>query len=143
LAKTVEAAATLPLMVTTRQEPAREKKPRWLKQLNRVAELNRTLDPLLVRQSLLENLDRLTDLCLSRARVRFVGDAGKRVETPDPDVKTALAAQLAAARLLGVDDIALGTDERQLDDLVTQARRALSANREAKVLALPSPKKGG
>jgi hypothetical protein len=135
---------------STHQDTARKAKvPRWVRSLNRVAELNRQTDPLLVRQSLLENLDRLTETALSRARVRFVGEDGTRVETPDPDVRTALQAQLAAARLLGVDearDVLMLTDARQLDDLVSQARRALKANREAKILTLPAakvaPKKG-
>lgn len=101
---------------------------RWARGLNRVAELNRQRDPLLVRQSLLENIDRLTALALERTRVRLVGE--EVVESPDPDVRTALQAQIAAARLLGVDDaheVFISLDTKHLDDLVAQARRALAA----------------
>ena len=127
-------ADTLP---STQQVTARgARSPRWARGLNSVAALNRQRDPLLVRQSLLENIDRLTRLALGRERTRVVGE--QLMTCPDPDVKTALAAQLAAARLLGVDDareVFLALDTRQLDDLVAQARRALAAQ---KTPALPA-----
>ncbi len=98
--------------------------PRWARRLGRLAELGAERDPLKVRQRILENLDTLCDACLCRTR-QYASKEGL-YEVPDPDLKTALGAQLAGARMLGVDGaVEVKVDTADLDALMAKAKRAL------------------
>ncbi len=100
--------------------------PRWCRRLGRLAELGAERDPVRIRQRLLENLDTLTDACLCRSRTYHTKD-GSEYEVPDPDLKTALGAQLAGARMLGVDGaVEVKVDTAELDELMGRAKRALA-----------------
>ena len=107
--------------------------PKWTRQLGRLADLNGETDPLKIRQRILENLDTLCDAALCRTRTYGKNNAGELevYEVPDPDLKTALGAQLAGARMLGVDaEIKVNVDTRDIDELLSRARKALRNRKE-------------
>jgi hypothetical protein len=90
-----------------------------------LADLGSEQDPIKIRQRLLENLDSLTDACLCRTRT-YQTKSGEEYEVPDPDLKTALGAQLAGARMLGVDGaVEVKVDTSDLDALLARAKRKL------------------
>ena len=109
--------------------------PRWVKRLGRLSELGPNTTPAQLRQRLLENLDALCDSCLQRQR-EYTNREGESRVVPDPDLKTALGAQLAGARMLGVEgavSVETKVDVADLDDLLKRAKRKLM--REAKAPA--------
>jgi hypothetical protein len=105
-----------------------EPNPKVLGRLNRLAGLAGETNAGRIRQRVLENLDALTQLCLERER-SYVTREGEERSYPDPELKTALSAQLAGARILGVDEGAGAgaVDEAAVSALVKRARRALAA----------------
>jgi hypothetical protein len=109
-----------------------EVRPKMLGRLNRLAGLAGERDPARIRQRILENLDELTGLCLERERTYVTKDGDER-SYADPDLKTALSAQLAGARILGADESAgIGaSDAEHVDALVRKARRVIAAKQAA------------
>jgi hypothetical protein len=105
-----------------------EPNPKVLGRLNRLAGLAGETSAGRIRQRVLENLDALTQLCLERER-SYVTREGEERSYPDPELKAALSAQLAGARILGVDEGAGAgaVDEAAVSALVKRARRALAA----------------
>lgn len=98
--------------------------------LNKLAALSDEPKAATKRRRVLENLDALTQLCLERRRTWVTKD-GTECDAADPDLRTALQAQLAGARLLGVDETTKPVIEQvDLDKLVRRARRAISARAE-------------
>lgn len=95
--------------------------------LNRLSGLAGERDLGRIKRRVLENLDQLTALCLERQRT-WTGKDGEERSYPDPDLKTALSAQLAGARILGVDEGATSpTDSDHVDVLLRKARKAIAA----------------
>ena len=95
--------------------------------LNRLAGLAGESNLGRIRQRVLANIDELTAMCLERERT-WNGKDGEQRSYPDPDLKTALQAQLAGARILGVDEGgAVTSDSDHLDALLRKARKAISA----------------
>lgn len=95
--------------------------------LNRLGALAGEASSAIKRRRLLENLDALTQACLQRDR-HYVNKDGDERSYPDPDLKTALQAQLAGARILGEANATV--TQEQFDDVVRKARRAISKRLE-------------